>query len=128
MSQSQNQRYLQLAAEAKSRIREITVEEIKKTPVAAPTVLIDVREKDEWRAGHAQGAVHLSRGVLEGEIEAQVPNVETPIILYCAGGNRSALAADNLQKMGYKNVASLAGGFREWKKAQLPIISTATLD
>jgi rhodanese-related sulfurtransferase len=119
---SKAKRYLELAAEAKSRIREITAQEIEGTPLAPGTVVIDVREADEWRAGHASGAIHLSRGLLEGSIEEKVPNVDTPILLYCAGGNRSALAADNLQKMGYTNVASLTGGFAEWQKARLPVV------
>ena len=119
---SQPTRYEKLAADAKARIREITAQDIERTPLAPGTVLIDVRETHEWRAGHAVGAIHLSRGVLEGAIEEKVPDPETPILLYCAGGNRSALAADNLQKMGYQNVTSLAGGFRGWQKARLPVV------
>jgi phage shock protein E len=115
-------RYQQLAADAKTRVREVTVQDLERTPLAPGTVLIDVREADEWRAGHAVGAIHLSRGVLEGAIEEKVPAPDTPILLYCDGGNRSALAADNLQKMGYTNVASLAGGFRDWQKARLPVV------
>jgi rhodanese-related sulfurtransferase len=119
---SQPSRYQKLAADAKTRIREITVQDIERTPLAPGTVLIDVRETDEWRAGHAVGAIHLSRGLLEGAIEEKVPALDTPILLYCAGGNRSALSADNLQKMGYTNVASLVGGFRDWQKARLPVV------
>jgi phage shock protein E len=115
-------RYQQLAADAKTRIREVTVQDLERTPLAPGTVLIDVREADEWRAGHAVGAIHFSRGVLEGAIEEKVPAPDTPILLYCDGGNRSALAADNLQKMGYTNIASLAGGFRDWQKARLPVV------
>lgn len=115
-------RYQQLAADAKTRVREVTVQDLERTPLAPGTVLIDVREADEWRAGHAVGAIHLSRGVLEGAIEEKVPAPDTPILLYCDGGNRSALAADNLQKMGYTNIASLAGGFRDWQKARLPVV------
>jgi rhodanese-related sulfurtransferase len=123
---SEFSRYQSLVADAKTRIREVTVQEIERNPLPAGTVLIDIRETDEWRAGYASGAVHLSRGILEGEIEERIPDLDTPIVLYCAGGNRSALAADNLQKMGYTNVRSLAGGFREWKKARLPIIPGGT--
>ena len=83
-------------------------------------VLIDVREGDEFAKGHAKGAIHLSKGVVELRIEETVPDVATPIICYCGGGSRSALAADNLQKMGYTNVASMAGGFKAWKDAGLP--------
>lgn len=115
-------RYQQLVADAKERVREITVQDIERTPLSASTVLIDIREDGEWRKGYAAGAIHLSRGLLEGEIEEKVPDLETPIVLYCAGGNRSALSADNLLKMGYTNVASLAGGFREWQKARLPVV------
>jgi phage shock protein E len=115
-------RYQQLTADAKTRIREVTVQELELTPLSPSTVVIDVREADEWRAGHAAGAIHLSRGLLEGAIEEKVPDLATPILLYCAGGNRSALAADSLQKMGYTNVTSLAGGFAEWQKARLPIV------
>lgn len=118
----QSNRYLQLAAEAKAGIREVTVEQLEAVPFAPETVLIDVREKDEWLAGHAAGAIHLSRGLLEGAIEEKVPDLDTPILLYCAGGNRSALAAESLQRMGYTNVVSLAGGFRDWKKARFPIV------
>jgi phage shock protein E len=119
---SQLSRYEKLTSDVKTRIREITVQDIERMPLAPSTVLIDVREADEWRAGHAVGAIHLSRGLLERAIEEKVPALDTPILLYCAGGNRSALAADSLQKMGYTNVASLAGGFRDWQKARLPVV------
>jgi rhodanese-related sulfurtransferase len=119
---TQLNRYQQLVADAKERVREITVLDIERTPLSSSTILIDIREASEWRGGHAAGAIHLSRGILEGEIDEKVPDLETPIVLYCAGGNRSALSADNLLKMGYKNVSSLAGGFREWQKARLPIV------
>ena len=115
-------RYQKFTAEAKTRIREISVQDIERTPLAPGTVLIDVREAAEWRAGHAVGAIHISRGLLEGEIEEKVPDLNTPILLYCGSGNRSALAADSLQKMGYTNVTSLAGGFRDWQKARLPVV------
>lgn len=119
---TQLNRYQQLVADAKARVREITVQDIERTPLPASTVLIDIREDGEWAKGYAAGAIHLSRGILEGEIEEKVPELDTPIVLYCAGGNRSALSADNLLKMGYTNVASLAGGFREWQKARLPVV------
>ncbi len=85
-------------------------------------MLIDVREESEYRGGHAAGAKHLSKGVLEVEIEEQVPNTDQAIICYCGGGGRSALAADSLQRMGYTNVKSLAGGLRAWKQAGLPTL------
>ena len=119
---TQPNRYQQLVAEAKERIREITVQEIERTPLTAGTVVIDIREEDEWNAGHAAGAIHISRGVLESEIEEKVPELDTPILLYCEGGKRSALSADALMAMGYTQVRSLAGGFREWQKARLPVV------
>jgi rhodanese-related sulfurtransferase len=84
-------------------------------------VLIDVREESEYAAGHAVGAIHLSKGVIERDIESKFPDPQTPLVLYCGGGYRSALAADNLQKMGYTNVVSMEGGWRAWVQAGLPI-------
>jgi phage shock protein E len=115
-------RYQQLVADAKTRIREITAQDIERTPLVPGTVLVDVREADEWRTGHAVGAIHLSRGLLEGAIEEKAPDLDTPILLYCGSGNRSVLAAESLGKMGYTNVSSLAGGFKEWQKARLPVV------
>ena len=113
-------RFAQLTAEAKTRIREVTPAEAHKEK-AEGAVLIDVRETDEFSQAHAVGAIHLSKGVLELRIEEAVPDVSTPIICYCGGGSRSALAADNLQKMGYTHVASLAGGLRAWHNEGLPL-------
>lgn len=112
-------RFNQLAADAKTRVREVSAAEASQEQKQG-AVLIDVREAEEFENGHAQGAIHLSKGVVELRIEDSVPNVATPIICYCGGGSRSALAADNLQKMGYANVASMAGGFRDWKNEGLP--------
>jgi phage shock protein E len=112
-------RFNQLAADAKTRVREVSAAEASQEQ-AQGAVLVDVREADEFENGHAQGAIHLSKGVVELRIEDTVPNVSTPIICYCGGGARSALAADNLQKMGYTSVASMAGGFRAWKNEGLP--------
>src|SRR6478672_5724793 len=112
-------RFNQLAADAKSRVKEVSASEAKQQQ-AQGAVLIDVREGEEFAAGHAKDAIHLSKGVVELRIVDAVPSVATPIILYCGGGSRSALAADNLQKMGYTNVASMAGGFRAWKNEGLP--------
>jgi phage shock protein E len=112
-------RFNQLAADAKTRVREVSAAEANQEQ-AQGAVLIDVRETDEFENGHAKGAIHLSKGVVELGIEETVPNVSTPIICYCGGGSRSALAAENLQKMGYTNVASMAGGFRAWKNEGLP--------
>jgi rhodanese-related sulfurtransferase len=112
-------RFAILAEDAKSRIREVTPAEAS-AQQAQGAVLIDVRESDEYAKGHARGAVHLSRGVLELRIEGLVPDPATQILCYCGGGSRSALAADSLQKMGYTNVASIAGGFKAWREAGLP--------
>ncbi|MCU0646367.1 MAG: rhodanese-like domain-containing protein [Gemmatimonadaceae bacterium] len=107
----------QLIAEAKSKIREVTVADVQAlTASGTAFALVDVREGNEWQMGHIPGAVHLSRGTLEGAIEARVPR-EQPIVLYCASGNRSALAAVNLQEMGYASVSSMAGGIKAWVAA-----------
>ena|SRR2546421_2395351 len=112
-------RFKQLADDAKSRIRELSAKQ-SSDEQSKGAVLVDVREADEFAAGHAKNAIHLSKGVIELRIEDAVPDTSTPIICYCGGGSRSALAADNLKKMGYTNVASMAGGFRDWKNEGLP--------
>lgn len=116
---SQRNRFQRLVAEAKKQITEISPGDAQKQTELGDAVLIDVREDDDWREDHAKGAKHLNRGVIELEIEEQVPDLKTPIICYCGGGSRSALVAESLQKMGYENVRSLAGGFRAWKEAGL---------
>jgi rhodanese-related sulfurtransferase len=115
--------FLNVVNDAKSRINEVTVEEARERLKAneAAARLIDVREDMEWQAGHAAGAEHLGKGIIERDIEARVPDKETELILYCGGGYRSALAADALQKMGYKNVHSMAGGWKAWKEAGAPV-------
>ena len=110
-------RFQKLVADAKSRIKEISPADASEQ---ADAILIDVREKDDWEAGHIRSSIHLSRGIVELEIEEQVPDVNKPIVCYCGGGSRAALVADSLQKMGYINVHSIAGGFRDWKAAGLP--------
>ncbi len=113
--------FLKIAEEAKSRVREITVEQAASRVAAKKDLrFIDVREDNEWAAGHAAGAEHAGRGVIERDIEKKVPDKETELILYCGGGYRSALAADSLQKMGYRNVYSMAGGWTAWTEAGLP--------
>ena len=112
-------RFKQLADDAKTRVKEISVTEAAKHQ-SAGAVLIDVRESDEFSKGHAKGAAPLSKGIIELRIEETVPDLNKEIICYCGGGSRSALAADNLQKMGYTNVSSMAGGFKAWKDAGLP--------
>lgn len=110
-----------LVAEVKPRIRELSVTEVRdRMQNKADFVLLDVREQDEWAAGRIPGALYLGRGVLERDIETRIPDQQRAIALYCGGGYRSALAADNLQKMGYTNVFSMAGGIRAWRAAGLP--------
>ncbi len=117
----QPNRFQKLVAQAKQNVTEIPAADARKQAEAGDAILIDVREEGDWRAGHAEGATHLSRGVIELEIEEQIPDVTKPIICYCGGGSRSALVAESLQKMGYENVRSLAGGMRAWKEAGLPM-------
>ena len=113
-------RFQKLVAAAKRNITEISAADAKKQAEAGAAILIDVREEEDWKEGHAHGAKHLSRGVIELEIEDEIPDPKKPIICYCGGGSRSALVAESLQKMGYENVRSLAGGFKAWKEAGLP--------
>jgi rhodanese-related sulfurtransferase len=113
--------FLKLVNEAKKRIHEISVETtLERMQAGEGTRLIDVREDNEWQAGHASGAEHIGRGIIERDIESLVPDKGTELILYCGGGYRSALAADNLRRMGYTNVYSLAGGWKAWKDAGAP--------
>ena len=108
--------FLRLVNDAKTRIREVTVEETQQRLKENPNAkLIDVREDNEWQAGRAAGAEHLGKGIIERDIEAEVPDKSTELILYCGGGYRSALVADVLQRMGYTNVFSMAGGWKAWK-------------
>lgn len=113
--------FLKLVDDAKSRVREISVDEARKKLETGKARLIDVREESEWAAGHVRGADYLGRGVLERDVEQKVPDKNVELILYCGGGFRSALSADNLQKMGYTNVASMAGGWREWTGKGFPV-------
>jgi len=113
--------FLKIVDDAKSRVREISVEEVRRKQERGESFeFVDVREDNEWAAGRAAGARHIGRGVLERDVESLVPDPNREIVLYCGGGFRSALAADNLQKMGYKNVLSMAGGIREWREKGLP--------
>lgn len=109
-----------LVAEAKKNITEISPEDAVAKLQNAEAVIVDVREKGEWDGEHIPNAVHMSRGTIELEIEDKVPDPNAMIICHCGGGGRSALAAESLQKMGYKNVRSMAGGFKAWKTAGLP--------
>jgi rhodanese-related sulfurtransferase len=114
--------FLALVNEAKKRIREIDIEEYKRLrEIGAAGQLVDVREEHEWQAAHAAGAIHLSKGVIERDIEKTIPDKNAKLVLYCGGGYRSALATDNLQKMGYRNAISLDGGWRAIETSGLPL-------
>jgi rhodanese-related sulfurtransferase len=115
--------FLNLVRDAKKRIKEEDYRATKKRIDAGEQfTLIDTREDAEWARGHIPGAVHMSKGIIERDIEKAVPDRDTPVVLYCGGGFRSALAADNLQKMGYRNVVSMDGGWRGWTEAGFPVI------
>jgi len=117
---SHNPGFLALVNDAKSRVKQIDIDQYKKMRTGSH-VLIDTREDHEWTAGHAAGAVHMSKGVIERDIETEIPDKSATLVLYCGGGFRSALVADALQKMGYKNAISLDGGWRAWNAAGLPL-------
>jgi rhodanese-related sulfurtransferase len=122
MAKQHTPAFLALVRDSKQRVRETTIPELKKRLDAKEEFhLIDVREDREWAAGHIPGAIHLSRGIIERDIESQIPDREAEILLYCGGGYRSALVADNLQKMGYKRVVSVDGGWRGWTWAGFPV-------
>jgi rhodanese-related sulfurtransferase len=115
-------RFLKIVNDAKSRVKETTVDEVKqKLDDREKVLLVDVREESEFAKDHLPGAIHLGKGVIERDIEKRVPDVKTPMVLYCGGGFRSAMAADNLQKMGYTNVLSMDGGVREWRQKNYPM-------
>jgi rhodanese-related sulfurtransferase len=113
--------FLRLVDDAKSRIKQTTVEEVKaRLDKGEKLLLVDTREDNEWDKGRIAGAVHLGKGIIERDVESAVPDKSREIILYCGGGFRSALSADNLQKMGYTNVVSMDGGWRRWKELGCP--------
>jgi rhodanese-related sulfurtransferase len=113
--------FLKLVNDAKKHIRETNVQEVKqKLDAGEKIILVDVREESEWARGHLPGAVYMGKGVIERDIEKKVPDKNAPIVLYCGGGFRSALVAENLQKMGYTNVISMDGGWRGWVGAGYP--------
>jgi len=117
-----SERFVAIVEEAKSRVTEISAEETRaRQERGDDLLLIDTREDLEWAAGHAAGAVHCGKGVIERDIEKLVPDTARELVLYCGGGYRSALAADALQKMGYTNVKSMAGGWRSWNELGLPV-------
>jgi rhodanese-related sulfurtransferase len=115
-------RFLKIVDDARSRVRETNVDEVKaRLDRGDKFVLVDVREDREFDADHIAGAVHLGKGIIERDIESKYPALDTPLVLYCGGGFRSALAADNLQKMGYTNVISMDGGIRGWREKSYPV-------
>ncbi len=117
-------RFLQIVNEARARVRETTVDAVKAMlDRGEKFILVDVREESEFAKDHLPGAVHLGKGVIERDVEQQVPDTAAPLVLYCGGGFRSALAADNLQKMGYTNVLSMDGGVRAWRDKGFPFVS-----
>ena len=117
-----NPGFLKLVDDAKSRVKEIDIEGYKRIVASAEShILVDTREESEFAAGHVKGALHLSKGVIERDIETKVPDKSVKLVLYCGGGFRSALVADNLQKMGYTNAISLDGGWRALKESGLPL-------
>jgi rhodanese-related sulfurtransferase len=123
MAHAHSPGFLKLVADAKQHVREFGIEEfLERLSAGERFIVLDVREESEWARGHLPGAHHLGRGILEREIERTVPEKDAPILLYCGGGYRSALSADNLQKMGYTNVQSLDGGWRAWNEHGLPTV------
>jgi rhodanese-related sulfurtransferase len=115
-------RFLKIVDDARTRVRETNVDAIKKRIGGGEKfLLVDVREESEFAKDHLPGAIHLGKGIIERDIEARVPELDREIVLYCGGGFRSALAADNLQKMGYTNVISMDGGIREWREKGYPL-------
>ncbi len=121
MAKQHSAGFLKIVEEARQRVPELSIEEVKaKLEGGEKFRLIDVREGEEYARGHLPGAESLCKGILERDIEEKVPDVETPVVLYCGGGFRSALAGDNLKKMGYKKVWSMWGGWRAWSEAKFP--------
>ena len=115
-------RFLNIVDDAKSRVKQTSIHDVKtKLDRDERFMLIDVREESEFDKDHLPGAVHICRGIIERDIELRVPDLNTPMVLYCGGGFRSALAADNLQRMGYTNVISMDGGIREWRENNYPL-------
>ena len=116
-------RFLKIVDDARSRVRETNADETKaKMDRGDKFELIDVREESEFAKDHLPQAIHLGKGIIERDIEERVPDLDTPMVLYCGGGYRSAMAADNLQKMGYRNVLSMDGGIREWREKKFPLV------
>jgi rhodanese-related sulfurtransferase len=124
MGKQHSPRFLQIVQEAKKHVRETTVDEVKaRLDRGEKLCLIDVREESEWAKDHLPDAIHLGKGVIERDIESRLPDTDKELILYCGGGFRSALAAENLQRMGYTNVLSMDGGIRDWRAKGYPLTS-----
>jgi rhodanese-related sulfurtransferase len=122
MTHQHSPRFLKIVEDARSRIHEISIDEVQaKLQAGEKFMLFDVREESEYAADHLPGAIHLGKGIIERDIEGRAPDPNTAMVLYCGGGFRSALAADNLQKMGFRNVLSMAGGIRGWREKGLPL-------
>lgn len=122
MAHKHSPRFLKVVDDARSRVRETNVDEVKKRLDRGDQfLLVDVREESEYAKDHLPGAIHLGKGIIERDIEERVPDLDREVILYCGGGFRSALAADNLQKMGYTNVISMDGGIRDWREKGYPL-------
>ena len=122
MAKGHSEGFVQLVEDAKRRVREVAPEEVRAAQGRGEALhLVDVREDNEWNVDRAAGAIHIGKGVLERDVEGLIPDKAARVVLYCGGGYRSALAADNLQKMGYTNVLSMAGGIRAWREKQYPL-------
>jgi rhodanese-related sulfurtransferase len=122
MAHQHSPRFLRIVEEAKQRVREVGVDDVKaRLDRGDKFLLLDVREESEYAKDHLPGAIHLGKGIIERDIEERVPDLATPLVLYCGGGYRSALAADSLQKMGYTNVLSMDGGIRGWREKRFPL-------
>jgi rhodanese-related sulfurtransferase len=122
MAPQHSPRFLRIVEDARQRIHETNVDEVKaKIDGGEKFLLVDVREESEYAKDHLPGAIHLGKGIIERDVEERVPDPKTPLVLYCGGGYRSALAADNLQKMGYTNVLSMDGGIRGWRAKGYPL-------
>ena len=123
MAQVHSPGFLRIVEDAKSRVKQFGIDEfLERLQTGERFVLLDVREDSEWAAGHLPSAHHMGKGVIERDIEQALPEKDAPIVLYCGGGFRSALAADQLQQMGYSNVTSLDGGWRAWTERGLPTV------
>ena len=122
MAHQHSPRFLEVVNDAKKRIREITIDDVKaKLDRKENFLLVDVREDNEWNKDHLPNAIHLGKGIIERDIERRAPGLSAPMVLYCGGGFRSALAADKLQQMGYTNVLSMDGGIRGWREKGYPL-------